>query len=314
MLGGRGDLLRLPIIYIRGDVLKKTGRKKILSLLAFCAPALIFYIVFMAYPMICAFFYSLTDWNGIFKEYNMVGLANYVETFTDDPRFIQSLLYTIKYVVVIVIVENALALMLAVIVENLRRTRTLFRAIFFLPNVLSIYIGSLMWSFVFSRVIPQLSEQALFMFLDQPWLSDKNFAFFSIVMVTLWQGVGYVMIIYIAALQGVPGDLLEAAEIDGASPFQKFRSVTLPMLMPAVTICLFLTLNSSFKIFDVVYSLTDGGPGYSSEVISLNIYREGFLGNLRFGYATAKSMILFLIILVLTLIQTTITKRKEVES
>jgi raffinose/stachyose/melibiose transport system permease protein len=138
-------------------------------------------------------------------------------------------------------------------------------------------------------------------------------AFISILLVALWHGTGYLMMIYIAAIQSMPSELIEASVIDGAGAIQRFRHVIFPLLMPAVTVCLFLTLNGSFKIFDTVFSMTKGGPGYATEVIALNIYREGFANNMRFGYATAKSIILFFIILVITVFQVTATKRREVE-
>jgi raffinose/stachyose/melibiose transport system permease protein len=132
--------------------------------------------------------------------------------------------------------------------------------------------------------------------------------------VSLWQGIGYMMVIYMAALQGVPKQLKEAAMIDGANAYQRIIHVVLPMIMHAITICSFLTLNGAFKVFDVVYALTQGGPGTSTQVMALNIYEEAFSNNFRFGYANAKAMILFLVVLIITLIQVRILKRKEVEA
>jgi raffinose/stachyose/melibiose transport system permease protein len=216
-------------------------------------------------------------------------------------------------VVVIVIFQNVFAIMIALLVESCKKTKGLFRTLFFMPNILSLYISSLMWSFIFSKVFPQIAERTIFKFLYQSWLGNADVAFFSILIVSLWHGIGYLMVIYIAALQGIPSELVEAATIDGATKFQNFRYIVFPLLMPAVTVCLFLTLNGSFKIFDSVYSLTNGGPGYSTEVIALNIYKEGFTGNQRFGFATAKSIILFFIIMVITMVQVSMTKRREVE-
>ena len=291
-----------------------TRSRRTLSLLAFVAPAAIFYIVFLALPTVGGFYYSFTDWNGLFQSYRMVGLSNYVEAFTQDARFVHSLLYTLQYVAAIVVLQNVFGLSLALLVESLRKTRTIFRTLFFMPNIMSVYISSLMWTFIFSRVLPQLSRQPFLHFLDQSWVGSPSVAFCSTLLVSLWQGAGYLMIIYIAAIQGLPQELLEAATIDGAAPLRRFRSIILPLIMPAVTICVFLTLNSSFKIFDVVYALTRGGPGYSTEVIALNVYQEGFARDLRFGYATAKAVILFIVILVITLTQVSVLKRREVET
>ena len=288
--------------------------RRTLSLLAFVAPAALFYFVYLAYPTLAGFYYSLTNWNGLFQTYRMVGFSNYVEAFTQDPRFIHSLLYTLQYVVAIVILQNLIGLALALLVEGLMKTKSLFRTLFFMPNIMSVYISTLMWTFIFSRVLPQIAHVGFLHFLDQPWFGSPRVAFFSTLIVSTWQGAGYLMIIYIAALQGLPRELIEAATIDGASSLRRFRAIVFPLIMPAVTVCVFLTLNNSFKIFDVVYALTRGGPGYSTEVIALNIYQEGFASDLRFGYATAKAVILFIIILVVTLVQVNVFKRREVEA
>lgn len=289
-------------------------RNKYVSLLAFTAPALIFYIAFLLIPMLGAFYYSFTDWNGLNRDYDLIGFANFVEVFKDDPDFVNSLLFTLKYVVVMVVLQNVLALFLAVLIESRTRSKGLFRTLFFMPNMISVIISAFMWTFIFSQVLPQIAEKTVFTFLNQSWIGDPNFSFYSILIVSLWNGVGYMMIIYLAGLQGVPQSLKEAAVIDGANAWQRFRSVTLPMITPAITICLFLTLNSSFKVFEVVYGLTGGGPGRSTQVVTMNIYEEAFSNNFRYGYASAKSIILFAMVLILTLIQVSITKKREVEA
>ncbi|MFB9278071.1 carbohydrate ABC transporter permease [Cohnella cellulosilytica] len=285
-----------------------------LALLAFTAPALLFFIIFLAIPTLGGIYYSLTDWNGLYENHNFVGLSNYVEALTKDSRFIHSLFYTLQYVIVIVIAQNAIGIGLALLVESRMRTKFLFRTLFFMPNMISVYITTLMWAFIFAKVLPYIADHTILTFFNQGWIGDPKVSFFSILIVSIWQGSGYLMVIYIAALQGVPKDIQEAAMIDGASVLQKFIHIVLPMLMPAITICVFLTLNGSFKIFEVVYALTQGGPGYSTEVIALNIYQEGFARDMRFGFATAKAMILLTIILVITFIQVSIFKKKEVEA
>jgi raffinose/stachyose/melibiose transport system permease protein len=291
-----------------------SGGRRLVELLAFVAPAVVFYGLFLGFPTLSGFYYSLTNWNGLFQSYDFVGLRNYVEAFTEDSRFVHSLLYTLRYVVAIVILQNVFGLALALLVEGLHRSRGVFRTVFFLPNIMSVYISTLMWSFIFSRVLPQLAQIPLLGFLDQPWTGSPTVAFYSTLLVSSWHGSGYLMVIYIAALQSVPRDLMEAATIDGASPRRRFLAVVFPLIMPAVTVCVFLTLNGSFKIFDVVYALTRGGPGYTTEVIALNVYMEGFAKDLRFGYATAKAVILFLIILAVTVVQVSLFKRREIEA
>ncbi|AZK48534.1 carbohydrate ABC transporter permease [Paenibacillus lentus] len=290
------------------------GYRKYLSFFAFLAPAFIIYTIFLLIPTLGGMFYSLTDWNGLNPAYDFVGFANFVEILRADPDFLNSLWFTLKYVVIMVVLQNVFALFLAVLIESKRRSKGFFRTIFFMPNMISLIISAFMWSFVFTQVLPQIAEKTMLTFLDQGWIGDPSVSFYSIIIVSLWNGVGYMMIIYLAGLQGVPQHLQEAAIIDGANVFQRFMRVTLPMITHALTICLFLTLNGAFKVFDVVYGLTGGGPGRSTQVITLNIYEEAFSSNFRYGYASAKSIILFLFILLFTFIQISVMKKREVES
>lgn len=287
--------------------------KRTVILLAFVLPALLFYSVFVLAPAFGGVWYSLTDWNGLNPSYNMVGLSNYREAFT-DTYFLDSIWFTLKYVLFMLVLQNVLAILLAVLIESRRRTKALFRTVFFMPNMISLIIGGYMWLFIFTRVLPYLAENAGMTFLDQSWIGDPKYSFLAILILSLWAGVGYQMVIYIAALQNVPDDIKEAAAIDGATSWQQFRFITLPMIMPAITICMFLTLNGSFKVFDAVYSLTGGGPGRSTQVIALNIFEEAFAQSNRYGYASAKAIILFLIVMLITFIQLAVMKKREVEA
>lgn len=284
------------------------------TLLAFVLPALLFYTVFVLVPACGGVWYGFTDWNGLNPTYQSVGVANFIEALTDDPVFLDSLFFTLKYVVFMVVLQNVLALLLAILVESRNRSKAIFRTIFFMPNMLSMIIGGFIWLFIFTRVVPYISEHMAFRFLDRSWIGDPFYSFFAILTVALWGGIGYLMVIYIAALQGIPGQLKESMAIDGANPFQSFRYVTLPMILPAVTIGIFVALNSGFKVFDVVYALTGGGPGRQTQVIALNIFEEAFARNNRYGYASAKAMILFLIVFLITMAQLWFMKRREVEA
>lgn len=283
-------------------------------LLTFVLPAFLFYFLFVLVSASGGIYYSLTNWNLLNRSFDVVGMANYVEALTDDPVFIQALLFTLKYVGAMVVLQNGLALLLAVLVEGRKKDKSFFRTLFFMPNMLSLIIGGFMWMFIFTRVLPYLAEHTVLKFLDQSWIGDPAFSFYSILILSLWGGVGYLMIIYIAAIQGIPAALLESAAIDGAGPFQVFRHISLPMILPAVTIGIFLTLNSSFKVFDAVYALTGGGPGRATQVVALNIFEEAFNMNNRYGYASAKAMILFLIVFLITMIQLWLMKRRELEA
>jgi len=288
--------------------------KRTAALLAFVLPALLFYATLTIAPAFGGVWFSLTDWNGLNPEYDWVGLSNYVEALRDDPYFVDSILFTLKYVLYMVVLQNVIALALALLIESRRRGKTWFRTVFFLPNMLSMIIGAFMWVFIFTQVLPSIDEGTGLAFLDQSWIGDPKVSFYAILAVSLWGGVGYIMVIYIAALQSVPAQLKEAAAIDGAGPWQITRHVTLPMMYPALTIGVFLTLSSSFKAFDAVYALTGGGPGRATQVISINIMEEAFRFQQRYGYASAKAIILFLIVMLITMVQLWMMKRREVEA
>ena len=293
----------------------RRGRwKSSAKLLAFVAPALVFYVVLVLVPAGGGVWYGFTNWNGLNPSYRFVGLANYVEALTEDPYFVGALLFTLKYVGFMVVLQNALALGLALLVEARRRGRLAFRTMLFLPNMISMIIGGFMWLFIFTRVLPRLNSDGPLGFLNQSWIGDPSWSFVAILTVSLWAGVGYLMVIYVAALQGVPRQLLESAAIDGAGRLRVAASVILPMILPAVTIGVFLSLNMSFKVFEVVYALTGGGPGRATQVIALNIFEEAFNMSNRYGYASAKATLLFLVVFSITLVQLRVMKRREVEA
>lgn len=291
----------------------KKKRSENLTLLMFVAPALLVYAIFKLLPAISGVFYSMTNWNGLNKSYEFIGLGNFVEIF-GDKDFWQSMLFTFKYVVVLVIVANVTALALAVAIESRRKAKGVFRTLFYMPNMISMVIGGYMWSFIFTKVLYYMADNWGVTFLDKSWIGDPKYAFIAIIIVATWGSVGYLMIIYMAALQGVPQYLKESANLDGASGWQSFCKVILPMIQHALTICFFWTLNSGFQVFDVIYALTGGGPGRATQSVAINIYEEAFQGNIRYGYATAKSTVLFIVVLVITLIQLKVMKRKETEA
>jgi len=293
--------------------MKMTKKKKQnLTLLLYVAPALFTYIVFKLYPAISGIYYAMTDWNGLNKNYNFIGVRNFLEILK-DKYYWDSMLFTGKYVMVMVVVANVIALGLAVAIESRRKGKGFFRTLFYMPNMISMVIGGYMWMFIFTKVLYYMADNWGMKFLDKSWIGDPKYSFWAIIIVASWGAVGYLMIIYMAALQGVPGHLKEAASIEGANSWQIFWKVVFPMIYHALSICIFWTLNSTFQVFDVIYTLTGGGPGRATKSVAINIYEEAFKGNIRYGYATAKSTVLFLIILCITLIQLKVMKGKEQE-
>jgi raffinose/stachyose/melibiose transport system permease protein len=212
-----------------------------------------------------------------------------------------------------VIFQNLIALFLAIVIESLRKGKKALRTIFFFPNMISMIIGGFIWMFIFTRVFPQIAEFTGLLFFDESWIGNPDYSFYSILILSLWGSVGYLMIIYIAALQSIPNTLIEAAKIDGANAFQVIWHVIRPLIMNSITIGIFVSLSSSFKVFDQVFALTGGGPGTATQVVSINIFMEAFKLQNRYGYASAKAVVLFLTILVITGIQLIVMKQREVE-
>ena len=290
----------------------KSKVKQNRSLLLFSLPAMLVYLVFKLIPASFGIFYSVTDWNGLNKNFNIIGFDNFKEILS-DVNFWNSIIFTLKYVAVMVIVANIIALLLAILIESLHKAKGFFRTIFYMPNMISMIIGGYMWMFIFTKVLYYLADNYGMKFLDHSWIGNPKWSFIAIVIVSSWAMVGYLMIIYIAALQGIPYQIKESAYLDGAGTWTCFFKIILPMMRHALTICVFWTLNAGFQVFDVIFSLTGGGPGRATQSVSMNIYEEAFKNNIRFGYATAKSTTLFVIILVITLIQIKSMKKKELE-
>ncbi|WHY01503.1 sugar ABC transporter permease [Neobacillus sp. DY30] len=279
----------------------------------FVGPVLLAFTLIVLIPFFTGIYYAFTDWNGITGTVKWVGLDNFKYLFTEDKQFQQSFMLTTKYTFVSIILTNIIGFGLALLVAQRLKTRNLLRTVFFMPNLIGGLILGFIWQFIFVKGFASIGELTGIPLFELAWLGDANTAFWGIVIVSLWQGAGYIMIIYIAALQNVPQELIEAARIDGANRFQILRHITMPLVAPAVTICLFLTTASSFKVFDANLSLTNGGPFKSTEMLALNIYTEAFVNN-RYGIGEAKALIFFLVVAAITVLQVTISKKKEVES
>ncbi|MFD0590453.1 carbohydrate ABC transporter permease [Paenibacillus sp. GCM10027627] len=295
-------------------VRRSKGRGEWLQQTVFVGPGLLAFIIIVLAPFAMGFYYTFTEWNGLdLNGAKWIGMKNIERIFTDDPRFWQAFWFTAKFTLAAVLITNAAAFLLALLLTQKVKTRNVLRTVFFLPNVIGGLLLGYIWYFIFVRGFPAVGEAMGIGFFKLQWLGTPDTAFWGIVIVFVWQTAGYMMIIYIAALIGVPKDLLEAARIDGAGRFQLLRSVLVPLIMPAITICLFLTTSNAFKMFDLNLSLTGGGPGHSSESIALNVYREALVNN-RYGLGTAKAMIFFAAVALITITQVWFTKKREVEA
>jgi raffinose/stachyose/melibiose transport system permease protein len=282
-----------------------------LTFWAFVGPSLFAFALVILIPLILGIYYSFTNWNGIGSDIKFIGFENYIKTFSDEG-FRNSLFFTIKFTFVSVISINVIAFGLALLVTRESKISNLLRTIFFMPNLIGGLILGFIWQFIFVNVFNAVG-QALGQEWMMGWLSNATTGFWGMVIIMAWQMAGYVMVIYIAGLQNVPPELNEAAKIDGATALQRIRLITFPMIKPAFTISLFLTLSNSFKLFDQNLALTNGGPGNATQMLALNIYQTAFSYN-KMNLAQAKAVIFFILVTVITLVQVYITKKDEVEA
>ena len=280
--------------------------------LVFVGPALLFFCLIVFVPFLMSFYYSLTDWNGVTSRVVWTGLDNFRQIFLHDDVFRTSFWFTARYTLATVLLANAVGFTLALMLTQPLKTRNWLRTVFFLPNVIAGLLLGFIWSFIFVKGFAAVGDWTGIGFFQLPWLGTAATAFWGMVIVSVWQMSGYLMVIYIAAILNMPRELTEAAKIDGAGRFQMLKSIIIPLVMPAFTVCLFLAISWSFKVFDLNLSLTKGGPFGSTESVALNIYKEAFQNN-RYGLGTAKALVFFVIVAALTSLQVFYTKRKEVE-
>lgn len=283
-------------------------------------PAVVLFLLVILIPFTVGVIYSFTSWHGTYFEggsmwNSFVGFDNYVKAFRSE-KFVNSFIYTIKFTLMAVIVINIVSLSLALLCTSIRKFSGLFRTIYFLPNLLGGLALGYVWKFIFEIVFSQLlfGKEGL---VSIPALcnmtQDNTKALFALLLLVTWQMAGYMMIIYVTGINTIPRDLYEAAEIDGANVFQRFRHVTLPMLMPSITIVFFLTLANCFKLLDQNVALTDGDFG--TRMLATQILRTTRDASPPdYGLAQAQAVIFFVLIAVVSLIQVSITKKKEVEA
>lgn len=279
----------------------------------FFAPALALVMVFTVFPVVSGFYYSLTDWNGLDRSISFAGIDNFLEMFR-DREVLTSLVNTVKFTIFAAVFQNMFALLLALMLDRSWYTKGLLRMLFFMPVLLSSLVVGYSWSFILHPLFGILNNflSGIGMdFLAREWLGDPAIALYSIAGMSVWRWTGYSMVIYLAGLQAIPDQLFDAADIDGAGFGQKTRFITIPLLAPAMTVNFLISLIGGMKEFDLIYVTTGGGPGYASQTLAVLLYKEAFLTN-RLGYGTAIAVTLFLLILLISLVQLKLMRRREV--
>lgn len=276
--------------------------------LALLAPILVLFFCFNTLPLIKGFYYGLTNFRG-YGSYDFVGLRNFAEIF-QDSRVGHSYLFTFKYALVMTIVVNLLSLILALGLNSKIRGKNALRGIYFVPNILGGLVVGYIFSFIFTYILPTIGEVTGIGFLKTSLLGSTKWAWLAIVIVGAWQGIAMNTIIYISGLQTVPEEVYEACMLDGASGWKKFKSITLPLIMPFVTINLVLCMKNALMVFDQIMSLTKGGPSQSTESISYLIYNNGMSGG-QFGFQSANAFVFFIVIVAISLFQMKFLGSKE---
>ena len=275
----------------------------------FVGPCLFAFIMVVGIPFINGIYYTFTNWNGANPEYDFVGIKNYLYILKDQ-QFLYSFKITIIYTAASVLTMNLIGFGLAYIVTRNLKTKNFLRTGFFMPNLIGGLILGFIWQFMFNSVFTGIGQNLGSKVLSTSMLQNSTTAVIAMLIVSTWQYAGYLMVIYVSALENVPTDLIEAAHIDGANGFQTFKHITIPMVRQGITICLFLSLANSFKMFDLNFALT---PAKSSEMMALNIYKEAFVSN-NMGIGQAKAVIFFILVTAISLTQVYFNKKKEVEA
>lgn len=281
--------------------------------IAFICPALIIVGCVSLIPFALNLYYSMFDWNGISRSMKFVGLKNFNSIFTMDKVFFDVALFTFRFSVFYIALVNILSLLIALFLARTGILSNIARSCYYVTFIVSLIVVSFIWKFIFGPGFDVLYKLTGWTFLNWSWLGTSKLAFWAILLVTIWQNIGFYMVIYIAGIMGIPVELIEAAQIDGSQGLNRFFHITLPLIMPSVTICIFTSLTFAFKLFDIILVFTKGGPGRSTHTVVYNIYTQAFV-NLQYGVATAKSLIFLLAILLITTLQLKLFKSQEVEA
>lgn len=291
------------------------GRKPVerfKNLCIFALPGIFIFCTVVIIPFIYGFYLTLTDWDGVKKVKAIVGLKNYMAAF-QDINFWASMGLTLKYVLFSVLLVNIIAFILAYALTNGLKGQNFFRTGFFTPNLIGGVVLGFIWQFVFSRVLVNFGEASGWGIFSTSWLSDPTKAFWALVIVTVWQLSGYMMLIYIAGFTGLSTDVMEAASIDGATGMQRMKHIIIPLMVPSFVICLFLTLSRAFMVYDVNLTLTGGEPYGTTRLVAMHVYEKAFTAR-NYGVGQAEALFLFIIVACISGTQIYLGKKKEVEA
>ncbi len=280
-----------------------------MGFIKFVVPMLTLYTLFFLIPLVQTIYYSFTDYNGINPKLGWIGLGNYKAVF-QDKYFYNSLLFTALSALLFMAIINVAGFVLAMGLNRKIRSRNILRAIIFCPFIFNNVTVGFIWQFLLGRLMTDLYPLTGWGIFKIGWLSEEQLVIYSVVLVKAWQAIGYFMVIYLAGLQMLPQDPLEAAAIDGCGGWNRIFKIILPLMRPTSFVCLFLAITETLNMFPLLMTLTNGGPGHASENISLYIYNEAFKSH-RMGYASALSVILTILVLIVAILQMRLTKEGD---
>lgn len=277
----------------------------------FTAPIVAVFVVLFLVPLVQSFYYSLTDFDGYSSNVHFVGFENYV-TIWRDSSMLSALEFTLLYAVVTTIVVTVLAIPLAFVLNQKFFGRNLVRSVLFFPAVPSVAVLGLVWGFIFAPIGSGVINSVIGWFgaAPVPWLADPTLARISVMIVAVWASTGWHAILYLAYLQSIPSDIYEAAKVDGASPWQEFRCLTLPLLTPAISVSQLLLLTGGLKVYDLPFTLTKGGPGFATRTLTQSIIENG-IAQSEIGKASALSVLFLLAVGLIIVAQLAISRRLE---
>ena len=292
------------------DKKKKKISERTRTLFLFTLPSVVMYTVFFTVTMAIGIYYSFTDWNGISASYKIIGIGNYIKALM-DRKFQAALKFNFVYTFLFVLILIVISLLVAICLNNLTKTSTIFRSIYFLPAVLSMVTVGLIWTELFYRARPVIGKALNIGWLSNSLLGNKTTAMFGILIVNLWQGCSIPIVLFLAGLQSVPSELYEAATIDGANRWDKFKSITFPFLIPVLNMVIITQVKAGLTIFDYIMAMTNGGPGGATQAVGILIYNQAMKGN-AYSQSVAESMILFVIVAIVAAVTLKMTKNKQV--
>ncbi|WP_373232357.1 carbohydrate ABC transporter permease [Cohnella sp.] len=283
--------------------------------LLFMLPAFFIFTLFIMIPMAGSFYFSLTDWDGLNPSFHFIGIKNYEKLIHDSEVWI-ALKNTVVFALLVTILQNILSLLLAILVDGSSWIMRFLRVFYLVPALLSALAIGFIWSYLYNPVFGIINAGLESIGLGQwaqDWMGDPKWSMYSVVFTNIWQWTGLSIVIYLAGLQAISADLYEAGDIDGVSRWQKFTKITFPLIAPAFTVNILISIIGSMKVFDLIFVMTKGGPGTATESLSILLYKKAFNFN-EMGYGTSIAIVMFVIILLISVFQLRILRRREIEA